>query len=65
MALIGNIEHPQNTKITALVWKHNKSDEIAFCDISGQLGCIDVVCKLIYFKRRIYYYTYYYIVLDS
>ncbi|XP_047354511.1 WD repeat and HMG-box DNA-binding protein 1 isoform X1 [Vespa velutina] len=43
MALIGNIEHPQNTKITALVWKHNKSDEIAFCDISGQLGCIDVI----------------------
>ncbi|XP_014610650.1 PREDICTED: WD repeat and HMG-box DNA-binding protein 1-like [Polistes canadensis] len=43
MALIGNIEHPQNTKITAIVWKHNASDEIAFCDFSGQLGCIDVI----------------------
>ncbi|KAI4502565.1 hypothetical protein M0802_002477 [Mischocyttarus mexicanus] len=43
MALIGNIEHPQNTKISSLVWKHNGSDEIAFCDTSGQLGCIDVI----------------------
>ncbi|KAK2582311.1 hypothetical protein KPH14_004650 [Odynerus spinipes] len=43
MGLIGYIEHPQNAKITALVWKPNKPDEISFCDSSGQLGCVEVV----------------------
>lgn len=41
--LIGYIGHQQNAKITALSWNIDKSDEIAFCDSLGQLGCIDVV----------------------
>ncbi|XP_060817522.1 WD repeat and HMG-box DNA-binding protein 1 [Bombus pascuorum] len=41
--LIGYIEHQQNAKITALSWNIDKSDEIAFCDSLGQLGCIDVI----------------------
>lgn len=45
--LIGYIEHQQNAKITSLCWNMDESDEIAFCDILGQLGCIDVVCILI------------------
>lgn len=41
--LIGYIEHQQNAKITSLCWNMDESDEIAFCDILGQLGCIDVI----------------------
>ncbi|CAK9804293.1 WD repeat and HMG-box DNA-binding protein 1 [Anthophora quadrimaculata] len=41
--LVGYIEHQQNAKITALSWNIDKSDEIAFCDSLGQLGCIDVI----------------------
>ncbi|KAK1131589.1 hypothetical protein K0M31_017882 [Melipona bicolor] len=41
--LVGYIEHQQNTKITALSWNIDKSDEIAFCDALGQLGCVDVI----------------------
>ncbi|OAD56165.1 WD repeat and HMG-box DNA-binding protein 1 [Eufriesea mexicana] len=41
--LIGYIEHQQNAKITALSWNIDKSDEFAFCDFLGQLGCIDVI----------------------
>lgn len=41
--LIGYIEHQQNAKITALSWNIDKSDEIAFCDSLGQLGCIDIM----------------------
>lgn len=41
--VVGYVEHQQNAKITSLVWNPNKSDEIAFCDALGQLGCIDVV----------------------
>ncbi|XP_076761304.1 WD repeat and HMG-box DNA-binding protein 1 isoform X2 [Xylocopa sonorina] len=41
--LIGYIEHQQKSKITALAWNIDKSDEIVFCDFSGQLGCIDVI----------------------
>ncbi|XP_033334142.2 WD repeat and HMG-box DNA-binding protein 1 isoform X2 [Megalopta genalis] len=40
--LIGYIEHQQNAKITSLAWNLDESDEIAFCDNLGQLGCIDV-----------------------
>ncbi|XP_031834526.2 WD repeat and HMG-box DNA-binding protein 1 isoform X1 [Nomia melanderi] len=41
--LIGYIEHQQNAKITSLSWSLDESDEIAFCDHLGQLGCIDVI----------------------
>ncbi|XP_076276688.1 WD repeat and HMG-box DNA-binding protein 1 [Lasioglossum baleicum] len=41
--LIGYIEHQQNTKITSLAWNLDGSDEIAFCDHLGQLGCLDVI----------------------
>ncbi|XP_066591186.1 WD repeat and HMG-box DNA-binding protein 1 isoform X2 [Prorops nasuta] len=40
--LIGYVEHEQNAKITGLVWSLKKSDEIAYCDSLGQLGCIEV-----------------------
>ena len=51
--LVGYIEHQQNTKITALSWNIDKSDEIAFCDTLGQLGCVDVVsiCKTYIFVK--------------
>ncbi|XP_011876288.1 PREDICTED: WD repeat and HMG-box DNA-binding protein 1 [Vollenhovia emeryi] len=41
--LIGYLEHEQDTKITALVWNIDHSNEIAFCDALGKLGCIDVI----------------------
>ncbi|KAG7206975.1 hypothetical protein KM043_000866 [Ampulex compressa] len=41
--VIGYIEHQQNAKITAIAWNIDNSDEIAFCDALGQLGCIDVL----------------------
>lgn len=41
--LIGYLEHAQKTKITGLSWSIDKPDEIAFCDMLGQLGCISVV----------------------
>ncbi|XP_071562752.1 WD repeat and HMG-box DNA-binding protein 1 [Temnothorax nylanderi] len=43
--MIGYLEHEQdlNTKITALVWHIDHSNEIAFCDAMGKLGCIDVI----------------------
>ncbi|XP_014482710.1 PREDICTED: WD repeat and HMG-box DNA-binding protein 1 [Dinoponera quadriceps] len=41
--VIGYLEHEQNTKITALVWHIDHSNEIAFCDALGKLGCIDVI----------------------
>ncbi|XP_008217215.1 WD repeat and HMG-box DNA-binding protein 1 [Nasonia vitripennis] len=40
--VVGYVEHQQNAKITSLVWNPHKSDEIAFCDALGQLGCIEV-----------------------
>lgn len=43
-SVIGHLEHEQNAKITALVW-HLNSNEIAFCDALGKLGCVDVVKK--------------------
>lgn len=43
--MIGYLEHEQDTKITALVWHIDHSNEIAFCDALGKLGCIDVVRK--------------------
>ncbi|KAL0104850.1 hypothetical protein PUN28_016473 [Cardiocondyla obscurior] len=42
---IGYLEHEQDTKITALVWHIDHSNEIAFCDALGKLGCIDVISK--------------------
>lgn len=39
---IGYLEHEQDTKITALAWHIDHSNEIAFCDALGKLGCIDV-----------------------
>ncbi|XP_077278003.1 WD repeat and HMG-box DNA-binding protein 1-like [Temnothorax americanus] len=41
--MIGYLEHEQDTKITALVWHIDHSNEIAFCDAMGKLGCIDVI----------------------
>lgn len=41
--MIGYLEHEQDTKITALVWHIDHSNEIAFCDALGKLGCINVV----------------------
>lgn len=41
--VIGYIEHPQDSKITSLKWNPANSNEIAFCDSSGQLGGVDVV----------------------
>ncbi|KYN15387.1 WD repeat and HMG-box DNA-binding protein 1 [Trachymyrmex cornetzi] len=41
--MIGYLEHEQDTKITALVWHIDHSNEIAFCDALGKLGCIDVI----------------------
>ncbi|XP_025153504.1 WD repeat and HMG-box DNA-binding protein 1 isoform X2 [Harpegnathos saltator] len=41
--VIGYLEHEQNSKITALVWHLDHSNEIAFCDALGKLGCIDVI----------------------
>ncbi|XP_020290374.1 WD repeat and HMG-box DNA-binding protein 1 [Pseudomyrmex gracilis] len=40
--VIGYLEHEQDTKITALVWHIDHSNEIAFCDALGKLGCINV-----------------------
>ncbi|XP_012277279.1 WD repeat and HMG-box DNA-binding protein 1 isoform X2 [Orussus abietinus] len=42
-ALLGYIEHDNNTKITAIAWNLKKPDEIAFTDKSGQLGCLTIV----------------------
>lgn len=52
--LIGYIEHQQNAKITALSWNIDKSDEIAFCDSLGQLGCIDIVGIYIYIRCKLF-----------
>ncbi|XP_011171190.1 WD repeat and HMG-box DNA-binding protein 1 [Solenopsis invicta] len=41
--MIGYLEHEQITKITALAWHIDHSNEIAFCDALGKLGCIDVI----------------------
>ncbi|XP_011639181.1 WD repeat and HMG-box DNA-binding protein 1 isoform X2 [Pogonomyrmex barbatus] len=41
--IIGYLEHEQDTKITALAWHVDHSNEIAFCDAMGKLGCIDVI----------------------
>lgn len=41
--MIGYLEHEIDTKITALVWHIDHSNEIAFCDALGKLGCVDVV----------------------
>ncbi|KAK0078713.1 hypothetical protein PV325_002159 [Microctonus aethiopoides] len=41
--LIGYVEHQQNAKITSIVWHLNKTNELAFCDSLGQLGCVDVI----------------------
>ncbi|CAL1674927.1 unnamed protein product [Lasius platythorax] len=41
--VIGYLEHEQDTKITALVWHIDHSNEIAFCDALGKLGCVDVI----------------------
>ncbi|KYM96439.1 WD repeat and HMG-box DNA-binding protein 1 [Cyphomyrmex costatus] len=44
--MIGYLEHEQDAKITALVWHIDHSNEIAFCDALGKLGCIDVLLYL-------------------
>lgn len=49
--VIGYLKHEQNIKITALVWHIDHSNEIAFCDALGKLGCIDVVRKLFHVLR--------------
>lgn len=55
-SVIGYLEHEQNTKITALVWHIDHSNEIAFCDALGKLGCIDVVRKyILHFHSSIFY----------
>ncbi|RLU23684.1 hypothetical protein DMN91_003890 [Ooceraea biroi] len=41
--VIGHLEHEQDTKITALAWHIDHSNEIAFCDAMGKLGCVDVI----------------------
>ncbi|KAL7298415.1 hypothetical protein TKK_0008609 [Trichogramma kaykai] len=40
---VGFVEYHQNAKITALVWNPSESNEIAFCDSLGQLGCVEVI----------------------
>lgn len=40
--VVGYLNHPNNAKITSLAWKPDKSTELAFCDGSGEFGCIKV-----------------------
>lgn len=53
-ATVGYTEHQQNAKITSLVWKPDKTNEIAFCDALGQLSCIEVVSYSLLQKKLIH-----------